>query len=629
MPINYGRRVPAHDTKTASYKTYDSKTDKVATTGELNDGALESFVQLQEDPRQLYRGLISGIAFMTSKGYRGSRLDSLWSKFVYDSFVHDDTELCDIGMQSCLADVHSIVSGGENGCPFYIGNFSFHVAQQFEYQAHLLKDLERENIRKGEFLTPSEWSRIDEKLDSISQYGHAKVHHVIRGDSFLALAIRKSAYNVSIHLLNRELDPILENEDQEDIVHILIKQASMLVLDLKDIDAKRSKAAKEVVLPSVMKAIIYKEKETVAKMISMAEFVVSVIPKLHEKLIEIESLKRLKRLADLKREVLPYESRLLLSQEGKIIEHINFLTELKPYLEKKVEHHQEKVSKYDNFGDKVRKMSLMSQASFRTQRSSISDPDFIREQILKAVTTHNTEQSTFLLENGGFEDEDKDDNISELNDIASNVDKRRQSRKSSRVSQLSAFSIEDGKLTARSAVSDAFSQCTSTSSSNAETDNTRTTSSNLFRVPEPKGHRARKSKYAEPLGEMPIIHTGKSICLILIIREWRRVLGFTCHRQKPPTYCCQLLEYDMDFEHQNNLEYVLAFNNHNYSTNIFVFEVKLTCSMSIANVGNPCDALRRYMQDAFKGKSISSARQQFSVQYIFLLEARGVQKDEV
>jgi hypothetical protein len=92
-------------------------------------------------------------------------------KNLFKSFEHDDEELAARALQSSLADVHDLVTGGYDGAPFSIGEYGFYADSQFEFQAKLLQDMERENLKKSNYLSESEWREIDRKLYDIAHHG--------------------------------------------------------------------------------------------------------------------------------------------------------------------------------------------------------------------------------------------------------------------------------------------------------------------------------------------------------------------------------------------------------------------------------------------------------------------------
>lgn len=122
--------------------------------------------------------------------------DSLWVKNIFSSFLNDDEELAAIALKSSLADVHDLVTGGYDGAPFSIGDFGFYADNQYEFQAKLLQDKERENLKLNSYLSEIEWKLIDDKLSDIAHHGKSIVYRACRGDSFANLAIRQNVISI-------------------------------------------------------------------------------------------------------------------------------------------------------------------------------------------------------------------------------------------------------------------------------------------------------------------------------------------------------------------------------------------------------------------------------------------------
>ena len=111
------------------------------------------------DPN-LFRGFLVGNAFRTRKGAKGVRLDSLWSRQLVESIISDDEELAQIALGSCIADETAVVEGGQEGSPFYMGNYGFYTDNAFDAQGKVLQENER-RINEGiEYLSEKEWNKV-------------------------------------------------------------------------------------------------------------------------------------------------------------------------------------------------------------------------------------------------------------------------------------------------------------------------------------------------------------------------------------------------------------------------------------------------------------------------------------
>lgn len=58
------------------------------------------------------------------------KLDTQWARYVLDSFEKDDDELLKIALESCLADLSVVVTGGQHGSPLSIGQYGFFADNQ-------------------------------------------------------------------------------------------------------------------------------------------------------------------------------------------------------------------------------------------------------------------------------------------------------------------------------------------------------------------------------------------------------------------------------------------------------------------------------------------------------------------
>ena len=111
------------------------------------------------DPN-LFRGFLVGTAFRTKKGATGVRLDSLWSRHMIEAIIADDAELASVALSSCIAEENATVEGGDEGSPFYIGNYGFYTENAFDIQGKVLQENER-TINEGlEYLSQQEWRKV-------------------------------------------------------------------------------------------------------------------------------------------------------------------------------------------------------------------------------------------------------------------------------------------------------------------------------------------------------------------------------------------------------------------------------------------------------------------------------------
>lgn len=254
--------------------------------------------------KPLFRGFLSGVAFMTKKGYRGTKLDSLWTKQIFDSFKNDDTEILDVALQSVLADVESRVIGGDFGAPFMIGECGFYAKSQFQQLGNRLKQKAHHlGSASVHFLTENEWKVVDEKLDDIATHGYHNFNHAVRGDSFASLAVRSDAFCVALSLLNKGIDPLVANEDGEDFVTIIQQQSNKLSADLKRIENEMVDAQTNVLVPSKAKELEDREAKALSNYRNLIALVEAVTTVLEQRLLQIDQFRWLKKRAQLRKEV--------------------------------------------------------------------------------------------------------------------------------------------------------------------------------------------------------------------------------------------------------------------------------------------------------------------------------------
>jgi hypothetical protein len=142
-------------------------------------------------------------------------------------------ELATIALKGSLVDISAVVTGGEFGSPFSIGDYGFYSETQFEEQADTLCQLEREYASKDFFLSESEWKKVDSHLTDVAHYGKPQIHKTIRGDTFASLAVRKSAFQVAMVFLSKGLDVLQTNENEEDLIDVIQEQYGRISADFK------------------------------------------------------------------------------------------------------------------------------------------------------------------------------------------------------------------------------------------------------------------------------------------------------------------------------------------------------------------------------------------------------------
>lgn len=254
----------------------------------------------------LFSGFVAGNAIRTKKGYVSQRLDSLWGRYIIDSFSNDDGELVTIALQSCLADLAVCVEGGEYGSPYIIGNYGFYAKSQFDQQKEHLKEHERSLIEQNGryYLSSREWEYVDTKLGKYAKYGNARVEKAVLGDSVVYLALREGAFEVSKAAIDCGVDPLRLNSTDEGIMEIIQKKYNDYIDILRLLIAKLEEM-KEVaaIIPSEMEQVLKTDESVIGKLKDMKYFLMDFEQYLKRRQMHIEQDKWLKRKAELRREV--------------------------------------------------------------------------------------------------------------------------------------------------------------------------------------------------------------------------------------------------------------------------------------------------------------------------------------
>lgn len=305
--------------------------------------------------KMLFRGFIGGAMFKTKLGYQGQKIDTLWTRQIFDSFINDDIEIIDVAMNSSMADASAVVMGGEYGSSFHIGDYGFYALDQFKKQQSILSNNEREISKGQEFLTNSEWEKVDEKLLQWASISKHKVDSACRGDTFASLAVREGAFHVAKKLIGFGCDPLLKNEDGHDVFHLLKTQYQKLTGVLSSINTEKQNASENVVLPSVALDMQERESDVMKKLNAQLEFIDVFKEVLRERVDAIKSDKiQLQRLKITRKPIPP--SLAWNVRQGDVAEsHINESDELKSLLLHRIQGQEEYNKRHVNLATLVMK----------------------------------------------------------------------------------------------------------------------------------------------------------------------------------------------------------------------------------------------------------------------------------
>lgn len=290
----------------------------------------------EEKKRNLFRGLIGGNTYITVLGTRVAVLDTMWGQNIFLSLNQDELEVLNIALRSPLADVTERVSGGEYGSPLQLGDFGFFSENRLLMQTDLLVALERKYAVGKYFLSAAEWEMVETKISDIGHYSYTRVRRAVRGDTFAALAVRASAFKVAKVLMDRGVDPLVENDEGEDLVCIVREQYRYLSDRLHHVIARKEETQRRVFPPTEMNQVLGEENSVVDTFMNMKEFIDSTVCNLEKRMVIIMRDKQDKRRADLRNESLDPWKLWNSQQHEKANNHISECAEIKAFIDEKL-----------------------------------------------------------------------------------------------------------------------------------------------------------------------------------------------------------------------------------------------------------------------------------------------------
>jgi hypothetical protein len=293
-------------------------------------------------------------------------MDALWSRQVIESLAKDDVELLEVAMQSSLADTACIVEGGPLGTPFSLGGYGFYAQSQFNTQAAILIESERDTAVGMQFLSNAEWEIVNERLSNLAQHGTPKVHTAIAGDSLISLAIRESAFRVARRLIELGADPLVENEDGLDAYEVLKGQYGVLTVALGKVNEMRAEGSTRVLKPSEINVIDEKESFTLGKLEDQMSFVLEFKETMKQRITSLDSAKVEARRLELKKKEFPPDLVFQLSVREKAQAHYDSSDELHSLLVERVRGHKLHGPSMTDLGGIVRKQADRQKLDYKT-----------------------------------------------------------------------------------------------------------------------------------------------------------------------------------------------------------------------------------------------------------------------
>lgn len=255
--------------------------------------------------KEVFRGFIPGSSIRTTKGYVGSKLDSLWARNILESLVNDDAELLNIALESSIADVTCCVEGGEFASPYTLDNYGFYAANQFTKQAEALQKHERELVaeKAALFLSEREWDYVDAQLGRYAKFNKARLNKVERGDSIAMIAMREAAFEVCAASLRKGADPLVFNELQEDLMGILKEIYAELNECIRLNFRQQKDMARTIILPLQLESVLKTQDIFKQKMVDLCAFLHYIVENFTARIKAIEEDKWTARKMTLRKEV--------------------------------------------------------------------------------------------------------------------------------------------------------------------------------------------------------------------------------------------------------------------------------------------------------------------------------------
>jgi hypothetical protein len=304
----------------------------------------------KEAPTQ-FRGFIGGKQFRTTLGFQGNAFDSLWGKHVFLSLINDDVQLFDVAMSSELADIHDTVTGGENGAAFILGDIGFYSGSQFAQQGNRIRAFELEKSKSTYFLSEREWIIVNDNIKKIANYANESTSRAIRGDSFGALALRSNAYKVARRMIECGMDPLIKNEEGEDLYSILEEQYNHMTGLMHDILVIKEESTHRILVPSEQKDIDNKEESGIQALRDMLEFLNEFNISLKSRCMKIKDDKNQKRRLELLMKIIPKEMLFNIASEVSCNKNLELGLDLAIQLNNRIKTYEKGQKEHVNLSD--------------------------------------------------------------------------------------------------------------------------------------------------------------------------------------------------------------------------------------------------------------------------------------
>ena len=222
-----------------------------------------------------------------------------------ESMVTDDEELAAVALQSCIADEEAVVEGGEEGSPFFIGNYGFYTDNAFDVQGKVLQEHERAINEGREYLSEKEWRTVDGKLRRIAQHSNPRLRKAIRGDTLAMLAGRARAFSVGSFLFSRSetCDALAQNEEGDTLKDVLREYNIIATDELLELNRDIERAMKGIMLPSTAEHFLKSTDKLMTEQRNLQNMLRLIVDNLKRRLQLIEKQKWELKKATLRKQV--------------------------------------------------------------------------------------------------------------------------------------------------------------------------------------------------------------------------------------------------------------------------------------------------------------------------------------
>ena len=357
----------------------------------------------EEEERRLagrstqFKGFIAGEQFKTKLGFQGNAFPTLWSKHVFLSFDKDDVELLEIALKSELSDITEVVEGGQFTSAFSIGDLGFYAKNQFDAQGDLIRNYEKKITKGSYFLSAQEWATVNKNIDDLVSFANIRSAVAIRGDSFGALALRANAYNVAKRMIEVGLDPMIANENGDDLFSIIEEQYHHMCGVMHELLDEKELSKSKILMPSEQNELERRESEYINVFEHMEIFLTQLVENLKDRNVRIKEDKAAKRRLELRRASIDPEMIKNIALEGRTESHLEQSRQLHYLLNERIETYIKQKADFVNLASLMHKQhAVISKLGANSQKKkmwSYKDEHEKKQLTIEAGQTEQNEES--------------------------------------------------------------------------------------------------------------------------------------------------------------------------------------------------------------------------------------------